>query len=117
MKPPTGRLHVYLFAASLAVILIQAAVVISIVLLHVPVRAFESQPFRAAVLAAVGCAVLVVRWLVRRARRKAEFLSRSQANLRASRTACASKRAAREPLRARYRHSAGTTALARSSEQ
>lgn len=101
MKPPTDRLRVYVIAASLSLILIQAAVVVSIVLLHVPIKAFESQPFRAAVLAAVGCAVLVVRWQARRARRRAERLSRSHVNLRASRAACASMRAARERLRAR----------------
>ena len=103
MKPPTDRLRVYAIAASLSLILIQAAVVVSILLLHVPIKAFESQPFRAALLAAVGCAVLVVRWQARRARRKAERFGRSHANLRASRAACASMRAARERLRARKR--------------
>jgi len=116
MKPPTDRLHACLVAAALSVIVIQAAVVISIVLLHVPVTAFESQPFRAAVVAAVGCAVLLVRWQARRARRKAGFLSRGHANLRASRAACASKRVAREPLRARRRANFSRPRAARASQ-
>ncbi|WP_233886018.1 hypothetical protein [Paraburkholderia flagellata] len=115
MKPPTDRLHAYLFVASLSAILIQVAVFISILLLHVPERAFESSPFRVAVLAAIGCVLLVVRWQARRATREAASRNRSQAKLRATRAACASKRAARAPLRARHLRNAMTAAAARSS--
>ncbi|MCP3716024.1 MULTISPECIES: hypothetical protein [Paraburkholderia] len=115
MKPPTDRLHAYLFVASLSAILIQVAVFISILLLHVPERAFESSPFRVAVVAAIGCVLLVVRRQARRATREAESRNRSQAKLRATRAACASKRAARAPLRARHIRGAMTAAAARSS--
>ncbi|MEX3960952.1 hypothetical protein AB4Y42_01855 [Paraburkholderia sp. EG286B] len=115
MKPPTDRLHAYLFVASLSAILIQVAVFISILLLHVPERAFESSPFRVAVVAAIVCALLVVRRQARRATREAESRNRSQAKLRATRAACASKRAARAPLRARHIRNAMTVAAARSS--
>ncbi|WP_395062953.1 hypothetical protein [Paraburkholderia silvatlantica] len=115
MKPPTDRLHAYLFVASLSAILIQVAVFISILLLHVPERAFESSPFRAAVVAAIVCVLLVVRRQARRATREAESRNRSQAKLRATRAACASKRAARAPLRARHIRNAMTAAAARSS--
>lgn len=119
MKPPTDRLHAYLFVASLSAILIQVAVFISILLLHVPERAFESSPFRVAVLAAIVCVVLAVRFFVRRqarrATREAASRNRSQAKLRATRAACASKRAARAPLRARHLRNAMTAAAARSS--
>lgn len=115
MKPPTDRLHAYLFVASLSAIVIQVAVVISILLLHVPERAFESSPFRVAVLAAIGCVLLVVHRQVRRVTREAESRNRSQAKLRATRAACASKRAARAPLRARHIRNAMTAAAARSS--
>ncbi|MEM5311064.1 hypothetical protein [Paraburkholderia sp. JHI869] len=115
MKPPTDRLHAYLYVASLSAILIQVAVFISILLLHVPVRAFESTPFRVAVVAAICCVLFVVRRQARRATREAEFRNRSQAKLRATRAACASKRAARAPLRARHIRGAMTAAAARSS--
>ncbi|CAD6531560.1 hypothetical protein LMG27952_02595 [Paraburkholderia hiiakae] len=115
MKPPTDRLHAYLFVASLSAIVIQVAVVISILLLHVPERAFESSPFRVAVLAAIGCVLLAVHRQVRRVTREAASRNRSQAKLRATRAACASKRAARAPLRARHIRNAMTAAAARSS--
>lgn len=115
MKPPTDRLHAYLFVTSLSAILIQVAVFISILLLHVPERAFESSTFRVAVLAITGCVLLVVRRQARRASREAESRNRSQAKLRATRSACASKRAARQPLRARHIRNAMTAAAARSS--
>ncbi|SDD50768.1 hypothetical protein [Paraburkholderia lycopersici] len=102
MKPPTVRLQAYLFVASLSAMLIQVAVFVSIMLLHVPERAFESTPFRAAVLAALGCAMLVVRRQRLRVAREADSRSRSQAKLRAARAARASMRAAAQPLRARH---------------
>ncbi|MEM5398688.1 hypothetical protein [Paraburkholderia unamae] len=115
MKPPTDRLQAYLFVASLSAILIQVAVFISILLLHVPERAFESSPFRVAVVAAIVCVLLVVRRQARRATREVGSRNCSQAKLRATRAACASKRAARAPLRARHIRNAMTAAAARSS--
>jgi hypothetical protein len=118
MKPPTVRLHAYLFVASLSAILIQLAVIISIVLLHVPQRAFETAAFRAAVvvavLLAVGCAMLVVRRLARRAAQQGEIPNRNQAQMRASR---AVMHAAREPLRARHRRNVGAAEPARAGER
>ncbi|MCP3724221.1 hypothetical protein M3I53_13945 [Paraburkholderia sp. CNPSo 3272] len=115
MKPPTDRLHAYLFVASLSAIVIQVAVFISILLLHVPERAFESSPFRLAVVAAIGFAVLAVRRQAQRASREAASHNRSQAKLRATRAACTSRRAARAPLRARHLRNAMTAAVARQS--
>lgn len=102
MKPPTVRLHAYLFVASLSAIVIQAAVFISIMLLHVPERAFESLPFRAAVLAVTACAMLVVRWR-RRATPEEDSRGPTQTYFPALRATRASIHAVREPLRARHR--------------
>ncbi len=95
MKPPPDRLQAYLFVASLSALVIQAAVFVAILLLHVPERAFESSAFRVAVLAATGCALVVVRRQARRATREAGSRNRSPARLRAACKACASKRADR----------------------
>jgi hypothetical protein len=112
MKQPTVRLHAYLFAASLSAILIQVAVFISIMLLHVPERAFESTLFRAAVVAAIACALLIVRRQGRRALPDGDARSRMQAKTHASR---ASMHTSREPQRARHRRSAATPTMPRSS--
>ncbi|CAG9264033.1 hypothetical protein [Paraburkholderia unamae] len=99
MKLSTARLHAYLFVAALSAILIQAAVFVSIMLLHVPERDFESQPFRAAVLVAVGVAMLVVR---RQGRRDAQALAARERELpQAPCAARAPMRAARALRRAR----------------
>jgi hypothetical protein len=103
MKPPTDRLHAYLFVASLSAILIQVAVIISIILLHVPERAFESTLFRAAVCVAIACAMYLVRRQGRGTMEDGEARSRLQAKTRASR---ASMHIPRGPLRARHRRGA-----------
>ena len=118
MKPPTVRLHAYLFVASLCAILIQIGVIISIVLLRVPERAFESVAFRAAVVAAVlvslGCTMLVARRRRHHAAQEDETRNRNQAQMRASR---AVMHAAREPLRARHRRNVGAAEPARAGER
>jgi hypothetical protein len=114
MKPPTVRLHAYLFAASLSAIVIQIAVLVSILLLHVPERAFETLAFRVAVVAAVGGVLLVVRELGRRAAREDDSTSRTQSQLRASR---ASMHAVREPLRFRHRRGVYAANPARAGER
>ena len=111
MKPPTVRLHTYLFVASLSAILIQVAVLISILLLHVPERAFDSLAFRAALLAATGFAMLLVYRQGRRARLERDSGSRAQARKHAPRATGASMRAPREPLRTRHRGVAASTPI------
>jgi Na+/melibiose symporter-like transporter len=118
MKPSTVRLHAYLFVASISAILIQLAVIVSIVLLHVPERAFETVAFRVAVVVAVvvatGGAMLVVRRLARRAAQDDETRNRTQAQVRAAR---AVMHAVREPLRARHRRNAALAETARAGER
>jgi hypothetical protein len=93
-------------------------VIISIVLLRVPERAFESVTFRAAVVAAVlvslGCTMLVARRRRHHAAQEDDTRNRNQAQMRASR---ALMHTAREPLRARHRRNAAPGEPARACQR